>query len=601
VSRLPTPGGDNGDWGQILNDYLAVEHNTDGTLKKAAEIATKYSKPISGIPAGDLSTPVQAALTKAESSVQSVNAIFPISGNVSLTPAAVGAVSPDQVNGSSNSIVSLKRDTATNWTTNNPVLGVGEPGYDSTNGVTKIGDGTTSWNELIEVSVPTRQALSVLSSPIGGTYSNAEMQFRVPAKLPQKSRRWRLHIRNYNILSDVAVLSGASFLPVYLGKQSLNASGEETGAFMATPVQVLPAFTLPSDGSEVTSSWVTDTAAQFDNEIPYLLDFGYTGGVTQQYGYGQMWFAAGSGRTAGVGTQNGYSGGLSSINSCVFDIRIEYEFSGDRQVIAVIGDSTASSNGNVTEKCSTTKFWPARYSYRTGHAVANGGIPSASFNSIWSIGSKWAYLRLKPSSVIYDAVIVDNGINDVNGGLGLASIKTVFTSSVTAAKSVLGAKRVFVCAIKPYDRYATAATGFASSYLTSSAAIGATTISSVTNWTSGAVIQIGDGYTAETVTVSGTPTGSGPYTVTLSTALTKNHESGEPLCGTREAIRRATNAYLSSLPAGVDGYFATDKAIHAIGDDTLWNPAYSSDGLHPSIFGHASIASVVPNIDRKYQ
>jgi hypothetical protein len=33
MSRLPTPGSDNGTWGDILNDFLAVSHNADGTLK----------------------------------------------------------------------------------------------------------------------------------------------------------------------------------------------------------------------------------------------------------------------------------------------------------------------------------------------------------------------------------------------------------------------------------------------------------------------------------------------------------------------------------------------------------------------------------------
>ena len=33
MSRLPTPGGDDGDWGTILNDYLSVALNSDGTLK----------------------------------------------------------------------------------------------------------------------------------------------------------------------------------------------------------------------------------------------------------------------------------------------------------------------------------------------------------------------------------------------------------------------------------------------------------------------------------------------------------------------------------------------------------------------------------------
>lgn len=33
MSRLPTPGSDNGTWGDILNDFLLVSHDTGGTLK----------------------------------------------------------------------------------------------------------------------------------------------------------------------------------------------------------------------------------------------------------------------------------------------------------------------------------------------------------------------------------------------------------------------------------------------------------------------------------------------------------------------------------------------------------------------------------------
>lgn len=33
MARLPIPGGDSGDWGTILNDYLTQVHNTDGSLK----------------------------------------------------------------------------------------------------------------------------------------------------------------------------------------------------------------------------------------------------------------------------------------------------------------------------------------------------------------------------------------------------------------------------------------------------------------------------------------------------------------------------------------------------------------------------------------
>ena len=43
MTRLPIPGSDVGSWGDILNDFLQVEHNNDGTLKKAGDISNALS------------------------------------------------------------------------------------------------------------------------------------------------------------------------------------------------------------------------------------------------------------------------------------------------------------------------------------------------------------------------------------------------------------------------------------------------------------------------------------------------------------------------------------------------------------------------------
>ena len=40
MSRLPQPGSDSGQWGQILNDFLSQVHNTDGTLKPSVVDST---------------------------------------------------------------------------------------------------------------------------------------------------------------------------------------------------------------------------------------------------------------------------------------------------------------------------------------------------------------------------------------------------------------------------------------------------------------------------------------------------------------------------------------------------------------------------------
>ena len=44
--------------------------------------------------------------------------------------------------------IQLRRDTSANWNTNNPILAAGELGVDTTLNRVKIGDGTTTWNNL---------------------------------------------------------------------------------------------------------------------------------------------------------------------------------------------------------------------------------------------------------------------------------------------------------------------------------------------------------------------------------------------------------------------------------------------------------------------
>ena len=44
--------------------------------------------------------------------------------------------------------IKLRRDTETNWTYNNPILALGEPGFDTTNNKIKVGDGVNTWTSL---------------------------------------------------------------------------------------------------------------------------------------------------------------------------------------------------------------------------------------------------------------------------------------------------------------------------------------------------------------------------------------------------------------------------------------------------------------------
>lgn len=45
-------------------------------------------------------------------------------------------------------VIQLRHDTAANWTAANPTLAVGEFGYETNTGKSKMGDGTTAWLTL---------------------------------------------------------------------------------------------------------------------------------------------------------------------------------------------------------------------------------------------------------------------------------------------------------------------------------------------------------------------------------------------------------------------------------------------------------------------
>jgi hypothetical protein len=68
----------------------------------------------------------------------------------------------------------FRRDTAANWTSNNPVLSAGEPGFETDSGKLKIGDGTTTWSNLdyYGVQFTTPQVEPAIAGYTGSTNSS---------------------------------------------------------------------------------------------------------------------------------------------------------------------------------------------------------------------------------------------------------------------------------------------------------------------------------------------------------------------------------------------------------------------------------------------
>jgi hypothetical protein len=171
TARLPTPGGDDGNWGVILNGFLNVAHNLDGTLQQSAiaaqggyilpssgiptsnldsqtqavisSVASKYVLPGGGIPSTDMSTSVQSALGLAASAVQ-------IGGDLGGTTTAP-------------SIAKLQGNTvnASAPSTNQVLAYSGSAWVPATVTSSTVNDATTSSKGIIE-----------LSGDLGGTASS---------------------------------------------------------------------------------------------------------------------------------------------------------------------------------------------------------------------------------------------------------------------------------------------------------------------------------------------------------------------------------------------------------------------------------------------
>jgi|694.fasta_scaffold05842_23 hypothetical protein len=66
-----------------------------------------------------------------------------------------------------NDLITFRKGTASAWTSANPVLASGEPGYDLTNKIFKIGDGASNWTSLGSINLASSNITDFNSSVSG--------------------------------------------------------------------------------------------------------------------------------------------------------------------------------------------------------------------------------------------------------------------------------------------------------------------------------------------------------------------------------------------------------------------------------------------------
>lgn len=170
-----------------------------------------------------------------------------------------------------------KRDTAANWTANNPTLLGGEWGIETDTGKAKIGNGSTAWNSL-GYAVTGSVYLTELITVAKGASAQASSTITIPAGAVVDGVTCRViqsidgtaPPTNFNVgwtgVADDAVLDNLSVAAgttgnMWLASGSGGGDGTYTGPFIRTASSTLTVTT--TDGADTPTIVPLDSATTF--------------------------------------------------------------------------------------------------------------------------------------------------------------------------------------------------------------------------------------------------------------------------------------------------------------------------------------------------
>lgn len=110
--------------------------------------------------------------------------------------------------------INFRKDTSLNWSSNNPILLEGEPGFETNTGSLKIGDGITPWNDLIYLSTNSQYGVNRIVAgngiSVGPTGGQGSVTISVSAGFGTSGINGTPGIAGTNGTSGSSALSGSS-------------------------------------------------------------------------------------------------------------------------------------------------------------------------------------------------------------------------------------------------------------------------------------------------------------------------------------------------------------------------------------------------------
>lgn len=323
------------------------------------------------------------------------------------------------------------------YTTANPVIGAQ---------VFTRGKGSLGWGAFKEVTnqpgtatggepAPNagfKNAYLALNQPAtSGTETVSSAAVRWPILTGVGSKRARLHVRNWNWAFGTTY-GAAAFTGAWMGQ----ASGKD---FTGTPSKVLPAFNLPSNGTEYVSAWFNyDLAA----DVQHLLSVGFTT-ATGQANQASRGGAYRSATPADAALSTGFPGTASTASP--FDVWLELEVPAATPIVAGFGDSNTVGTGTTMPVYDS---WLNQYA-RTNKAIPYFAAIHGSNTGTWDDTDSSTWNRIA-GVARPDAVVNFLGQNDLVDGVTLAKMQANFNTILPILRDKLSTE-VFVATITPAD------------------------------------------------------------------------------------------------------------------------------------------------------
>lgn len=301
---------------------------------------------------------------------------------------------------------------------------------------------------------------------------------RIPFRLPADTTQWRVKLRQYNgSVNGTAAQTAATLDKIVVGQATTQTVGTvgPTGNFLGSAgTTVATSGTIPGDGTQFVSNWITASGDQVQDNTDWLLAiaFHYGSAQTVQTGIGMCW--RWTNNTSAVDPTVAASGATSTASFIPIDFVIEYQTTNRKKAILVIGDSipegtqgpangaySTSGSTSATRQASTPtplyKRFLDQWAARRGDLMVQTHALYGGFAQTWVSSSYTGWTRQDTSNGQFDAAVIAIGCNDIANSRSLANIQADWTSCLNNIRAIVGTDvPIYAVNFMPYFGYSAA-------------------------------------------------------------------------------------------------------------------------------------------------